>query len=239
MFSKGSFVAFCLLKHLGLLLPGGRWFSFLAPAFNLALPFRHCFCLCTVWKEFVTPMSVISQTGSLVTRSPKAWGSTAVLWLFFCTLPEVKTKSVLKCYVSMHQCFPCFNKICWLDQMRAHCLYLGVILVPVTSVLQASESGRWLINPLCTLHSCSSALWQFLTSFQNSPDGDLQSWKNDSTSLARPVCHCPHQCWIQHCNEGCFKFQFSFYRLCLKYQSRWNQQKWIMMSWMHVYNGRN
>lgn len=83
MFSKGSFIAFCLLKHLGLLLPGGRWFSFLALTFNLALPFRHCFCLCTVWKEFVTPVSVISQTGSLVTSSPKAWGSTAVLLLFF------------------------------------------------------------------------------------------------------------------------------------------------------------
>lgn len=64
-----------------------------------------------------------------------------------------------------------------------YCVHLGVVLVPTISALQASESGCWLTNPLCTPHSCSFALWQLLTSVQNSPGGDLQSRQNSSTYL--------------------------------------------------------
>lgn len=64
-----------------------------------------------------------------------------------------------------------------------HLQYIDVVLVSVTSALQASESGCWLTNPLCTPHSYSSALLQLLTSIQNSPGGDLQSCQSDSTHL--------------------------------------------------------
>lgn len=52
---------------------------------------------------------------------------------------------------------------------------LEVVLLPMISALPPSESGCWLSNPLCTPHSCSSASRQWLTSFQNSLGGDLQS----------------------------------------------------------------
>lgn len=57
----------------------------------------------------------------------------------------------------------------WVDSAKGweHCVYLVVVLVPMISASQASESGCcWLTNPLCTPHSCSSAPWQLLTSVQ-------------------------------------------------------------------------
>lgn len=74
------------------------------------------------------------------------------------------------------KCRPCSQTI-WLTwpKFESVASILGVVLLPMISALPASESGCWLSNPLCTPHSCSSASRQWLTSFQNSPGGDLQS----------------------------------------------------------------
>lgn len=88
-----------------------------------------------------------------------------------------------------------------------------------SQLLPASESGCWLSNPLCTPHSCSSASWHLLTSFQNSPGGDLQSchcdsvhlgWTFKSTSL--------HQFYTLHHSGDYFRCHSPLHGLCLNFQ---------------------
>lgn len=89
---------------------------------------------------------------------------------------------------------------------------LGVVLLPMVSALPASESGCWLSNPLCTPHSCSSASKQWLTSFQNSPGGDLQS---PNTSWLDPFLH--QSCEL-HREADYSKFHPHTHGLCLNFQ---------------------